>query len=309
MELRHLRYFVAVAEELHFGRAAQRLKIAQPPLSQQIQKLERELGVALFTRSRRSVQLTDAGQALLPEAQRILASTEAAADLARRAGAGEIGRLNIGLVSSALYGLLPRFLRRLYADAPGLRVTLRDLPTDHIIDALGQRSLDLGFTRGPFRDPSILTLKLSDDPFIVAFPADHPLAQDGPLDIAALEKETILSFPRELRPEIYDAIVAVCQRAGFSPILEEQDVAPHQVVLALVAAGRGVGLVPESYKSLAFPGVSYRPLLNTPISMNVMLAWHRDNRDPALTRAVRIAHELFAPASLPLPAARKHAHS
>lgn len=305
MELRHLRYFVAVAEDLHFGRAAQRLKIAQPPLSQQIQKLERELGVALFTRSRRSVQLTDAGRALLPEAQRILAAALAAADLARRAGAGEVGHLSIGFVSSAMYLMLPKLLRHLHQDAPNVRVTLRDMPTHNVIDGLLHRTLDLGITRGPARDPGLHMIKLSDDPFIGAFPEDHPLAGQGPLDFAAVAPENILIFPRHLRPELYDAVNAVCHRAGFSPTLDEQDVSPHQVILALVAAGRGIALVPESFKSVAYPGVVYRPFTVPPISMEILLAWHKENEDPAVQRAIRVAKEIYG-ASTP---ARKSPHA
>jgi DNA-binding transcriptional LysR family regulator len=296
MELRHLRYFAAVAEELHFGRAALRLKIAQPPLSQQIQKLERELGVALFTRSRRSVQLTDAGRALLPEAQRILAAAQSAADLARRAGAGEIGQISIGFVSSAMYLLLPRILRELHREAPALRVALRDMPSHQIIDALHNRVLDLGLARGPFRDNTLETLKINDDPFIAALPGDHRLAGDGPLEVADLAEENILIFPRHLRPEMYDAIVAVCRRAGFGPKFEELDVMPHQVILTMVAAGRGIALVPDSFKSVVYPGVVYRAFTAAPLSMEILLVWHRENHDPAVVRFLHVARELFDPA-------------
>jgi DNA-binding transcriptional LysR family regulator len=306
MELRHLRYFVAVAEDLHFGRAAQRLKIAQPPLSQQIQKLERELGVALFTRSRRSVQLTEAGRALLPEAQRILAAATTAADLARRAGAGEVGHLSIGFVSSAMYLMLPRLLRHLHHDAPNVRVTLRDMPTHNVVDGLLHRTLDLGIARGPFRDPGLHMIKLSDDPFIAAFPAEHPLAAGGPLEFTAIAQENILIFPRHLRPELYDAVAAVCRRAGFAPTLDEQDVAPHQVILALVAAGRGIALVPDSFKSVAYPGVVYRPFVEPPISMEILLAWHKENVNPAVQRAIRVARDVYSSSHTEVGALAKH---
>jgi DNA-binding transcriptional LysR family regulator len=264
MELRHLRYFVAVAEEGHVTRAAERLGIQQPPLSQQIRALETELQVQLFRRKPRGVELTQAGQALFAEAQAILQQVEHAVGAARRTARGESGRVGLGFTSSAsFHPIVPRLIRDYREAHPMVALTLEESGTGELVDALHEERLDAAFVRSPIGPrPGIAVHAVLEETMMAALPARHALAARGSgkaLGLEALAAETFILYRRPLGPGLYDAIIAACQRAGFSPTIGQE--APRMLAtLSLVAAGLGVTLVPESMRRLRVHGVVYRPL-------------------------------------------------
>jgi DNA-binding transcriptional LysR family regulator len=269
MELRHLRYFAAVAEEGHITRAARRLGIQQPPLSQQIRALEGELQVRLLQRKPRGVELTQAGQAFLAEAQAILRQVEHAVTTARRTARGEAGRLGLGFTSSAsFHPFVPQAIRE-YRDAhPLVALSLEESGTGELVDALLAERIDAAFVRSPIGERAvgqtagIAVHSLLDEGMVAALPAGHARARGGaarPLALAELAAETFILYRRPLGPGLYDAIIAACQRAGFSPDIGQE--APRMLAtLSLVAAGLGVTLVPQSMRRLRVHGVVYRPL-------------------------------------------------
>jgi DNA-binding transcriptional LysR family regulator len=264
MDLRHLRYFVAVAEEGHMTRAAERLGIQQPPLSQQIRALESELQVQLFRRKARGVELTQPGQALLAEAHAILQQVEHAVAAARRTARGEAGRVGLGFTSSAsFHPLVPRLIREYREAHPLVGLTLEESGTGELVDALRAERLDAAFVRSPIGSaPGIAVHAVLEEAMVAALPAAHALAARGAAKALALEAlavETFILYRRPLGPGLYDAIIAACQRAGFSPTIGQE--APRMLAtLSLVAAGLGVTLVPQSMRRLRVHGVAYRPL-------------------------------------------------
>jgi DNA-binding transcriptional LysR family regulator len=262
MELRHLRYFVAVAEEGHVTRAAERLGMQQPPLSQQIQALERELAVQLFRRKPRGVELTDAGHALLDDARAILAHVDHAFATTRRTARGEQGRIAIGFTSSApFHPFVPRVIRAFREAYPLVALTLDESGTTELIDDLRNERVDAAFIRTPVADPMGITVNpLLEEAMLVALPATHALAaSDTELQLASLAAETFIVYRRPSGPGLYDAIFAACHAAGFSPIVGQE--APRIVsTLNLVAAGLGIAVVPASLARMQMDGVVYRPL-------------------------------------------------
>jgi DNA-binding transcriptional LysR family regulator len=262
MELRHLRYFVAVAEEGHVTRAAERLGMQQPPLSQQIQALERELAVQLFRRKPRGVELTDAGHALLDDARAILAHVDHAFATTRRTARGEQGRIAIGFTSSApFHPFVPRVIRAFREAYPLVALTLDESGTTELIDDLRNERVDAAFIRTPVADPMGITVNpLLEEAMLVALPATHALAaSDTELQLASLAAETFIVYRRPSGPGLYDAIFAACHAAGFSPVVGQE--APRIVsTLNLVAAGLGIAVVPASLARMQMDGVIYRPL-------------------------------------------------
>lgn len=264
MDLRRIRYFTVLAETLHFGRAALRLNIAQPPLSHQIRVLEEELGAKLFERSNRKVELTPAGQALLPEARALLAQADRAGAIAARVQQGELGELRIGLVNSAaLTQVIPRLIHAYRQRWPGVHLRIEELTTQEQLTAMLDRRLDLALVRGataPDLPPALRSLRLLEDALVVALPPRHPLAGDpGPLATRALAGEGFVMYPRESGTGVYDQIVALCRRAGFAPRVTQEAQAVSTIV-GLVAAGLGVALVPEALRNIKVNGVVYRSL-------------------------------------------------
>ena len=261
MELRHLRYFVAVAEEGHITRAAERLGMQQPPLSQQMQALERELDVRLLRRRPRGVELTDAGRAFLADARGILAQVEHAFATTRRTARGEQGRIAVGFTSSApFHPFVPRVIRAFRDAAPLVSLTLEESGTTELIDALRAERVDAAFIRTPLADPSGIAVDvLLEEPMLVALPRGHRLTRGGVLQLAALAGETFVVYRRPSGPGLFDAIIAACHAAGFSPAMVQE--APRIVAtLNLVAAGLGVSLVPASLQRMRMDGVVYRRL-------------------------------------------------
>jgi DNA-binding transcriptional LysR family regulator len=291
MELRHLRYFVAVAEALNFGRAARRLTISQPPLSRQIRALENELGTALFERTRRAVALTAAGIALLPEARRLLRDADALKEGARHLAAGEAGTVALGFISVAAYNILPALVPEFRRRHPGLKLALQEGVTDVLLPALVQGEIDAGMVLPPIAEPRLGYRPLLYDHLMVALPArGRARFPSGPLRLAALADQPFILFPRKAGPGLYDLMIGACQRAGFSPRIDQEAI-QMQTIVSLVAAGMGVALVPASLRHLRRTGVEYRPLRDKTARVEVGLAWRASDESPAVRAFVALATE------------------
>lgn len=297
MELRHLRYFVILAEELHFGRAAEKLHISQPPLSMQIRALENELGVMLFNRTQRHVALTQAGHALLQEARQLLARVDQAILITRRAGRGEIGELAVGFISVADYNVLPLVLREFRRKYPLVNLTLREATTDAQVRDLLAGRLDVGFLLPPITEPALESVSILREPLIAALPEKHPLAKKpGKLALEKLKDEPFILFPRPNAPGLYDDIVSCCKTAGFSPRVEQEAI-QMQTIISLVSAELGVALIPASLSNLRRTGVVYKALRHQSPLTEIHLAWRRGDELPALRVFVDLAIHQFTPVS------------
>jgi DNA-binding transcriptional LysR family regulator len=287
MELRHLRYFITVAEELHFGRAAQRLNIAQPPLSQQIRQLEKELGVQLFYRTKRCVQLTDAGKVLLFEAQLILNQVSQAVKSTQKASRGEIGQLVVGFVSSAAYNVLPKILQAFRVSFPEVNLVLHELTTDKQLQGLRDTWIDVGFLRPPVEDDTLNVATIFQESLIVALPENHHLSYQQTIPIKALINELFILFPRHLGPKLYDQIVSLCQQADFSPNVVQEAI-QMQTIVSLVAAEIGIALVPASLQNLQRTGVIYRAIQEATPQAEIAIIWRRNELSPVLQQFLKI---------------------
>jgi DNA-binding transcriptional LysR family regulator len=275
MELRHLKYFVAVAEELHFGRAAQRLHIAQPPLSQQIMNLEEELGLKLFDRKKRGIQMTDAGVYFLKEAQQVLAHVEQAAATARRVYRGESGRLVVGFVGSVVYTFLPAGLRSFRVQFPDVELVLHELNTAEQIKALHAKRIDVGFLYLGSPDRALASKLIVQAPLMVVLPKKHPLAGRASIHFKELAQEPFIANTRSTEPIVRDAFISMCHTAGFSPKIT-QEAGQVQTVLGLVASGLGVCLLPDFIKNIKRPDVVYVPLAGSPLTVRLAVMWRND---------------------------------
>jgi DNA-binding transcriptional LysR family regulator len=281
-DFRRLRYFVAVAEELHFGRASQRLRVSQPPLSVQVRNLERELGVSLFVRNRRRVALTEAGAVLLEDARRLLRQAELSVQHVRRAASGEIGHLSIGFVSTVDYSFLPSLVRRFRSKHPAVALTLLEMTADRQQEALRSGELDLGLSVLPSSTSDLESRPVVREPLIAAVSAKHPLAsRGGSLNAVALAEENLVVFPRALAPGLFDAIISVCSKASFTPRIAQEAV-QMQTILGLVAAGLGVALVPACMAMLQRPDVRYRKLSSPRVIVETAAQWQSMNKSAAL---------------------------
>lgn len=291
MELRHLRYFVTVAEELHFTRAAERLHIGQPPLSQQIQALEHELGAQLFERSKRSVRLTEAGRLFLIDARRILALAEQAADTARRAQRGETGELRIGFTFSTPF--TPFFalvINRYREQYPGVTLTLREMATLHQIGAIAQRELDLGLVRPPEAEiPAGVGLTtLREDPLLLVLPVDHPLAGRDGIALAELADAPFVMYPPHAGTGLQTQVQRLCRAAGFTPRIA-QEANEASTIIGLVAAGCGISILPGLFDRVRLEGVCYRKIADENATTTLYLARRQDETSPLVEAFVRLA--------------------
>lgn len=274
MELRHLRYFVVLAETCHFGQAAERLKMAQPPLSQQIRQLEAELGTELFARTTRSVSLTPAGEAFLADAQRILSSVEEAARRARRFADGKAGTLRIGLTGTASYTQLPVLARLVKEHLPEVVLDIHtEMLTPAIELALAAGELDVGVLRPPVRDPGLEVRPIAREKFVVALPNGHRLAAADSLTIGELRAEDFIMYPAGSRSVVHEAVIRACRAADFYPRVVHES-AKTSTQLSLVAAGLGVAVLPESVRGIALAGVQYRAVSGAD-DVELALAWCR----------------------------------
>jgi DNA-binding transcriptional LysR family regulator len=290
MELRHLRYFVAVAEELHFGRAAQRLGMAQPPLSQQIRRLEQELGVQLLARTKRRVQLTEPGRAFLDEARRTLAQLNHAIEVAQRANRGELGRLAIGFLGAATYSLLPAILKVFRSRFPGVEIELHELKTSELIQGLRQRRVDVGLVRMPVRDDLLSVEPILVESLVVALPEHHSLAEKPRVAFRELAGEAFLLPPRHLAPSFYDQLTDLSQQAGFN-LRVGAEASQLQTILNLVAAGMGVTLVPESVMYMGGRGVVFKRMPEPAPTVEIAVAWRRDDPSEVLHAFLQVVRE------------------
>lgn len=291
IELRHLRYFIAVAEELHFGQAAERLHMTQPPLSQQIRQLEEELGFDLFYRTKRTVQLTEAGVVFLQDCQRLLRQLEQAVQGARQIGRGETGQLVVGFVSSATYNVLPHILRQFRGQLPEVNLELHELTTDQQVQWLRDGRLDVGFVRPPVDESELQQMTIWQEPLVVSLPDQHPLAHQDPISVRSLANESFILFPRALAPGLYDAIISLCQQWGFSPNVAQEAI-QMQTIISLVAADMGVAIVPQSLQNLQRTGVIYRSLQEPTPEVAIALVWRTQAPSPPVQRFLDIVLEV-----------------
>lgn len=293
MELRRIQYFIAVAEECHFGRAAARLRMAQPPLSQQIKQLEAEMGVTLFTRSTRKVELTAAGERFLDRARRIVISIDDAVEEAVRVADGMLGSLAIGFTGSATYDLLPSLARVLRAELPGIELDLKgEMLTPDQVTALLDGTLDLGFLRPPVRSPDIDVRVLRREPLIAVLSEAHPLADRAKVKLADLRDEPFITYPSHHRSVVYEAVIDACQRSGFTPS-QVHEVGETSTLVSFVAAGLGVALVPASVQHLKITGAQYLPLAGNTEEVELALATRLDERSPHVARVRARAEKLI----------------
>jgi DNA-binding transcriptional LysR family regulator len=285
IDLRQLRYFVTVAEEMHFGRAAARLHMTQPPLSQTIQALEAMLGAPLFARTQRSVALTPAGAALLPEARRILQQAAALPALAQRAAAGETGTLSLAFVSIADYSVLPPALRDFRERYPQVQIDLREATTDVQLEEIIQGRIDVGLLIPPLPDKAKTELDYApvlSEPLILAAPKGiNALRGKSTVSLKTLSDMPLIIFPRRIAPAFHDAILTCFHDAGLTPRIGQEAI-QMQTIVGLVSAGMGIALVPQSVSNLNRPGVEYKPLTGKTPLVETGLAWRRDNTSPVL---------------------------
>lgn len=294
MELRQLRYFVAIAEEGSFSRAAERLHVSQPPLSTQIKSLEDELGVALLARSNRGVVLTAAGRVFFDEVRAVLARLEHARGKALQADQGDVGMLSVGFVSIADYSILPPALKDFRTRFPLAEVQLHELTTDAQIRELRAARLDLGIGLGPVDEPDLTFTRLMREELILAAPSGHPLVKGaGAVDLRSLSKASFIIPPRDVAPGLYDLIISHCRSAGFAPRIT-QHARQMQTVIGLVSSGIGLSLVPSSVRRLKRAGVQYHALRGRPAIIELGLLRLRNAESPlqenfvaALDRAVQ----------------------
>ncbi|QBF24705.1 LysR family transcriptional regulator [Pseudomonas tructae] len=278
MELRHLRYFIAVAEELHFGRAAQNLGISQPPLSQQIQALEQELGARLFERTNRRVELSEAGRLFLEEARLVLAQVDKAADVARRAQLGELGEMKIGFTSSAPFNSsIPKAIHAFRQRFPAVHLNLKEMSSRDVADALLDESIEVGLMRPLALPESLNVVELFREPLVAVINADHPLAQGSATGVhmAALAHEPFVFFPRSYGSGLHAQLLSLARQAGFSPHFA-QEAGEAMTIIGLVAAGLGVSVLPASFQRMRIDGVVYRTLLDDDAVTAVWLVQRRD---------------------------------
>lgn len=295
IELRHLRYFLAVAETLHFGRAAERLGMSQPPLSQQIRQLETLLGARLFLRSNRRVELTDAGQVLQAQALDILQRVDKAIDMTQRAQRGETGELRIGLTRATLLSAqIPRAIFAYRQQFPQVQLQLRELNTLQQIDALLERELDIGIIRKRTL-PSLLTSqKLFSDPLVLVAHADHPalrgLDPTASISLRTFAHEPFVGFQREVGTGIHDHVIALCRNAGFTPRIV-QEAGESSTLISLAAAGLGVSVLPSSCSHIHVEGARFVALSDRAASSEVHLAYRRDAATPLVRQFSRLLRD------------------
>ena len=282
MELRHLRYFIAVAEELHFGRAALALGISQPPLSQQIQALEQEIGARLFNRTNRRVELSEAGRLFLEEARQVLAQVDKPADVARRAELGELGELKIGFTSSAPFNsTIPQAIFTFRQRFPAVHLNLREMSSTQVADALVDEAIEVGIMRPLPLPDSLREIELSREPLVAVLSSKHPLAQgsEGGLFLSALAQEPFVFFPRSYGSGLYAQLLSLARDAGFSPNFAPE-AGGGMTIIGLVAGGVGGSVLPASYQRMRIDGVVYRPLLDPAAMSAVWLVQRKDQCSP-----------------------------
>jgi DNA-binding transcriptional LysR family regulator len=270
MELRHLKYFIAVAEEEHIGRAAAKLFISQPPLSRQIKQLEDELGVKLFDRTTRGVELTQCGRMFLEEARNIHALCDLATERTRRAGEGKLGRMDVAIFGSGILDVIPKLLLFFRQRYPDVNVMLHTMTKGEQIQALRQRRITVGFNRLLAPTENIATELVHTEKLLIAINTNMPIADEETLPFSVLADHPLVLYPTGSRPNFIDKVLGLCHEAGFEPQIS-QEVGDTVTAIALVASGFGVCVVAESATTVKIPGVVYRPFHDAPVGASVDL--------------------------------------
>lgn len=300
MELRHLRYFVAVADELHFGRAAARVHTSQPSLSQQIRDLERELKVDLFLRTKRRVALTPAGERFLREARGILSSAERAAGLAREAARGESRKLAIGISPETDWLFLGKVLHLFAEHAPSVAAVFQNLTPEDQAASLRAGQIDVGFVGLPLEADGLVTETTGRARLVIALPENHPMARSGPLDLKDLSKEAYVLWPRHLSPGAYDHLLGIFRGAGFGPPIPIEGGLPStRTVLGMIAAGLTIALVDPALQRMIPQGVVFRPLRGPGVFSESGVVYRRDDPSPILASFLQEVRTI-------IPRARAH---
>jgi DNA-binding transcriptional LysR family regulator len=283
IELRQLLYFVAVAEELHFGRAAMNLHMTQPPLSQAIQMLESVVGAKLFTRSTRSIALTAAGNALLPEARKLLQQALTLPQLVQRAASGEHGHLSLAFVSIADYSVLPPYLREFHGAHEQVQIELREATSDVQLELLEKSEIDAGLLIPPIPERLATQLcyqRVLSEPLILAIPEIEANRPHASL-LKTYRDLPLIIFPRKIAPALHDTILGCFRESGLTPVIGQEAI-QMQTIIGLVSAGMGIALVPQSVSNLKRPGVVYHALQDTTANVEIGIAWSRTNTSPVL---------------------------
>jgi len=292
IETRLLLSFICVAEELHFGRAAQRLHIAQPALSRQIKLLEDRLGLLLFERTQRNVSLTPAGSVFLKHAYSITDEiTHAMAD-ALKTSRGEIGRLAVGFIHSSAYSITPAILDAFHSRYPDVELDLHELTIWDQLRALRENTIDIGILRPPVNDPELESYVLRDEHFVVVVPERHALAGRSSVRLSDISHENFVIFSQRNSPLFYSRIIAMCEKAGFVPSVRQQAIQIH-TVLGLVRARMGIAIVPEVARNLHMPGLSFLDIEDSPPPVQVTLVWRKTHASPMLAAFIDITRELY----------------
>ncbi len=281
MEIRHLRYFLAVAEELNFSRAADKLNIAQPPLSQQIKQLESELGVRLIDRDSRPVRLSEAGHYFCEHAQALVQRFDLLKKNTQKLGRAEEGALSIGFVGSATCEVLPSVLRQFRTDYPGVELSLNEMSAREQKTALLERQINVGFLRPAVDDELIMIEPLLEEDVILACPGSHAIAQKTSVALSSLSGEAFVSFPRNPEPSFGAYLRNLCRKAGFEPLVTQET---HELntALSLVAGGIGIAMMPASIRAIERSGVVYVPFKKPVPTTVINVAYRRDDSSPAL---------------------------
>jgi DNA-binding transcriptional LysR family regulator len=287
LELRHLRYFVVVAEELHFARAAERLHLSQPPLSQQIRKMEEILGYRLFVRTSRSVKLTPAGEALLERARRTLRNVQRDIEDVRRVGGGEVGSLNVGFISSAMLTTLPEIFSRYREVYPRVHLRLYEGFTSFVLDGLENGTMDAGILRDSDAPETLNVKPLFCEPFVAVLPAKHPCAGQKSISAQMLRDEPFVYYPRTAGARAFEKPMAIFEEHGFRPQIVQE--ASHWLsILRLVEVGLGVSVAPACVRRMSSPGVVCLPIRDAKVVSNIEIAWRKADSRPIVEHFVRI---------------------
>jgi DNA-binding transcriptional LysR family regulator len=292
MDLRHLRYFIAVAEELSFTKAAERLHKAQPPVSQQIRQLEEEMGVTLLLRTRRHVELTEAGRVFLDQARQILRSTNSAVVQAQRAQRGEIGRITVGFFEHMSYTLLPPILRAYRERFPAVEVQLRWFPVISQAEALRRGDLDIAFLRAVPDMNDVTWETILEEPFVLAVPSSHTLAGAESVSLKSCAQEQFIMYTEALAPDFRATHMRMCASAGFVPKVASE-VGQVYTLLGLVSSGAGIGFVPASVQKVHFDPVEYKPIQGKIVTYEVLLGWSQRNPTPLMKAFLETAKSVL----------------
>jgi DNA-binding transcriptional LysR family regulator len=295
MELRQLKYFVAVAEELNFRRAAEKLYMQQPSLSRQIRQLETELRVELFHRTKRSVSLTEAGQAFLDEARLTLAQAQRAVNAVQKAQT--TSKLTIGFSLCAFDRVVSELIQKFRQQYPETQVDLSEMSKERQIQALLSNQIDLGFCYAPINQPKLESLTILSEPLAVVLPLDHPLAEQEQIELRSLAAESLILCPKDIKPDVHAQILQLCAQAGFQPKII-REATPAEVKLRLVESGMGISLVAANSEARHNANVVYRSLVDPVPMLKIAAVWHQKQQSPALSEFINdvllICHRLLA---------------